>query len=112
MAPQHRNARHASLPKISARPIGLVAVQNAVLDGQGTQAQDAAAESQVVVALASYVEPVWIGEASISADNRWEPGPLTVRLLDSTRAGEAARAQVDGSEQRPVILRGLHHFMR
>ncbi len=70
-------------------------------------------EASAFAAISDLDSDIWIGEASISADNRWEPGPLTVRLLDSTRAGEAARAQVDGSaEQRPVILRGLHHFMR
>jgi hypothetical protein len=70
-------------------------------------------EVNAFAAISDLDSDTWIGEASISAGSKWEPGPLTVRLLDSTRAGEVARAQVDGTpEQRPVILRGLHHFMR
>jgi hypothetical protein len=69
-------------------------------------------EAGAIAAISDLDSDTWIGELSISAGRKWEAGPLTVRLLDSTRAGEVARAQIDGSPaQLPVIIRGLHHFM-
>jgi hypothetical protein len=69
-------------------------------------------EAGAIAAIGALDSYTWIGEVSISAGRKWDPGPLTVRLLDRTRAGEVARAQIDGPpEQFPVILRGLHHFM-
>jgi hypothetical protein len=68
-------------------------------------------EAGAVAAISDLDSDTWIGEVDISVGRKWEPGPVIVRLLESTRAGEVALAQADGPrEQRPVILRGLSHF--
>lgn len=93
---------------LSRRILDVVATQYTGIvlleDGHG-------GEAGAVAAISDLDSDTWIGEVDISVGRTWEPGPVTVRLLDSRRAGEVARAQADGPRERhPVILRGLGHF--
>ncbi len=62
-------------------------------------------EAGAVAAIDDLNVDAWFGEVDISVGRKWEPGPVTVRLLETGRAGEVARAQAGGpSEPAPWYL--------